>query len=155
MTEVRENAPKGTVHTQLRPGEDDYVPWIKVAYPHGSGRYEQKKLNQIDPENTAARFDLEGYNPTKRTDEEINRATAISRNTLVGRVEEDSDSESSEHENAEGETLDEATGEYTTVSRKRGRSSPGEAGLAKMKKGKNYKMVKNLYKDLGLSMHMS
>lgn len=53
LTEIRSEAPAKTIQTQLCPGVTDFVPWMKIAIPHGNGCYVQIDLSDIDPNYTA------------------------------------------------------------------------------------------------------
>ena len=55
----------------------DFVPWFKVALPHGNGRYAKRSLIDIDPDSSAPPFNLSGYVLSQRANETMAAATAI------------------------------------------------------------------------------
>ena len=70
------------IHTQLRPGDSDYVPWVKIKWPTGSGRYTQKSLSLIDPNNETDPFKIRGLIPSEELSSKIDEASELSRRTL-------------------------------------------------------------------------
>ena len=78
---VRNKAPKGTINTQLHPGEDDYKVWMKVSIPHGSGRYERRDMKEIVPEGIAPKLNSKKQIETETMKSIINDATIVMNET--------------------------------------------------------------------------
>ena len=138
---IRNKAPKNSIKTQLRAGNDDFIPYIKVAPPHGSGRYEERSISDIDPENLAPNFQLRSTLPGTKTDEAIEKAIHAVNNLK----NDDKDKEF-------GNEVQDDDG-YTKVSRKRKeRNSPGTSNVEKKRNTDEIEanIVTNLYKKMGL-----
>ena len=146
MAILRNRAPDGVVKTQLRPGKSDYEPWIKVNYPHGSGRYVKKSLKKIDPEDSAPKLITKATNPTQRTKDVIKKAIEESNDAMRKAREED------DNVTATATLVDDG---YTTVTgnKRKNRSSPGSSNETKKIRGctaVENSIVQNLYKEMGL-----
>ena len=152
MIKVRAKAPKGTIHTQLRPGHDDYIPWIKVKYPDGPGRYIEKKISKFDPDNTAAKFFIKGEKPTKETEQVLDSAMATSSATLTTLPSDATEDLASDVNLTEENPDDENSTPYKTIEnkKKRERSSPGEQSNTKKYASRDDAIVADLYREMGL-----
>ena len=166
----RNKAPKGTIKTQLRPGLLDYIPYIKIKQPHGSGFFAQKSLKLIDPNNEAAYFVLRGYTVTEETQERINHARRTSEMTLsLNRDHEQEDGgETFDDEGATNSvevdaaiptsrtpTQREDDAGLRTTENKRKRNSPGEHNNGKKFREADEnegRIVANMYRTMGLEM---
>ena len=146
MSLVRSKAPKGIIQTQLRAGVHDYIPFIKVAYPNGSGKYEARSIQEIDPDNDAPEFNSTESNSSNENKRKIEDAVRTSKTTM--NVEEASESEVNQETDDEG---------YTEVSYNKRKSSQSPEDLRSLKKTKeeaDNEMVQNLYRRMGLEMFL-
>ena len=135
MSLVRSKAPKGIIQTQLRAGVHDYIPFIKVAYPNGSGKYEARSIQEIDPDNDAPEFNSTESNSSNENKRKIEDAVRTSKTTM--NVEEASESEVNQETDDEG---------YTEVSYNKRKSSQSPEDLRSLKKTKeeaDNEMVQN------------
>ena len=120
----------------------DFILLIKVLQPLGSGKYERKPLEEIDPEQLAPKLITKAAYPTERTKDVINRAIEQSKTTL-STIDDDLPEEHSSPDDG-----------YKTVSgKKRDRSSPGASNSTKKIRFQSEieaKIIKNMFNSMGL-----